>query len=64
MKDKVRIKNLLKDTWTLTLKNVQTGDRGPYMCQVKLFAELRLLFGFQIFRMIAKKVVLNDHLNR
>jgi len=23
-----------KDTWTLTLKNVQTGDRGPYMCQV------------------------------
>ena len=23
-----------QDTWTLTLKNVQTGDRGPYMCQV------------------------------
>jgi len=23
-----------KDTWTLTLKNVQTDDRGPYMCQV------------------------------
>ena len=32
-------KNLMKDTWTLTLKNVQTGDRGPYMCQVRLFAE-------------------------
>lgn len=23
-----------KDTWTLTLRNVQTEDRGPYMCQV------------------------------
>ena len=23
-----------KDTWTLTLRSVQTGDRGPYMCQV------------------------------
>jgi hypothetical protein len=23
-----------KDTWTLTLKRVKTGDRGPYMCQV------------------------------
>ena len=23
-----------QDTWTLTLRNVQTTDRGPYMCQV------------------------------
>ena len=23
-----------KDTWTLTLKNVMTSDRGPYMCQI------------------------------
>ena len=23
-----------QDTWTLTLRNVQTSDRGPYMCQV------------------------------
>jgi len=23
-----------KDTWTLTLRDVQTSDRGPYMCQV------------------------------
>jgi len=23
-----------KDTWTLTLKKVETKDRGPYMCQV------------------------------
>ena len=30
----------LKDTWTLTLKNVQTGDRGPYMCQVKSYSLL------------------------
>ena len=25
---------LLQDTWTLTLRDVQTKDRGPYMCQV------------------------------
>jgi hypothetical protein len=24
----------IQDTWTLTLRNVQTEDRGPYMCQV------------------------------
>lgn len=24
----------LQDTWTLTLRSVQTKDRGPYMCQV------------------------------
>jgi hypothetical protein len=24
----------VQDTWTLTLRNVQTEDRGPYMCQV------------------------------
>ena len=42
-------KNLMKDTWTLTLKNVQTGDRGPYMCQVRLFAEFWVLIWFPNF---------------
>ena len=39
----------MKDTWTLTLKNVQTGDRGPYMCQVRLFAEFWVLIWFPNF---------------
>ena len=27
-----------QDTWTLTLRNVETKDRGPYMCQVNMVA--------------------------
>ena len=35
MTEKVSLRLIFnKDTWTLTLRDVQTSDRGPYMCQV------------------------------
>ncbi|XP_023337364.1 protein amalgam [Eurytemora carolleeae] len=32
--DRLDVTHNDKDTWTLTLRSVQTEDRGPYMCQV------------------------------